>query len=166
MCYPPFHATRTYPEINFSTRTLNSENLFGNLNILNVLVKSNFTRTSNLTRTLDPENCYLPNSFSNITPQALCRSGILGEPEPCLKNWKPENLVVSPGIRARESPGVVRFGSAWGLGCRPLNDPRVGNLECSRFRSNRQVSARYSYSCPFSAILVRLQVTVLSIPLQ
>ena len=50
----------------------------------------------------------------------------LGEPWNRPKNWQSENLGVSPGIRAREWPGVTRFGAAWELGCRPLNGPRGG----------------------------------------
>jgi hypothetical protein len=53
---------------------------------------------------------YLPNFFSNVTLRALCRSGIFGMPEPCLKNWQPEYLELLLGIWARE---WRRLGAVW-----------------------------------------------------
>jgi hypothetical protein len=93
--------------------------------MLNVLVGSNFTRTSNQARTLRPKKLS-PELLPECHTAVLCRSGIFGEPGDRPKNWKPENLRVSPGVRPRESPGVVRLGGAWGLGCRALNGPRGG----------------------------------------
>jgi len=94
-----------------------------------VLVESNFTRTSNLIRTLEIEKI-ISRTPSRISLGNHCAEvEFRGEPEPGPKNLKPENLVVSPKIRLRESPGVARFDTAWGLGCRPLNGPRGGQSE-------------------------------------
>jgi len=115
---------------------LNSKSLFGNPNILNVLVESNFTRTSNQARTLRPKKLSHEPHLECHT-QSLCRSGLFGEPGDRPKNWKPENLGVSPGVRARESPGVASIGAAWGLGCRPPNGTRGGQSEGLGWPSGR-----------------------------
>ena len=108
MRFPLQHTTRTYPEIEFRNSNPGFESLFENPNRLNVLVASNFTRTSNLTRTLRPKNC-LPNSFSNVTPQALCRSGILAKdrtlPEK-LSIWKSGSAAGESGSRVAKSDAI------------------------------------------------------------
>jgi len=82
--------------------------------MLNVLVESNFTQTSNQARTLRLKKLS-PELLLERHTQSLCRSGIFGEPGDRPKNWKPEYLGMPPGIWAREWFSLVRHGG-WDAG--------------------------------------------------
>ena len=153
-------ATRTYPEIEFPDSNPEFGKLFGNPNILNVLVESNFTRTSNQARALDLEFC-LFRTLSRTSHREPCAgSKFWGNREPDRKtgNLNIWGCRLESGLENLPEWRGLRLHGGWNAGSskRPRGG-RSGNLG-GRIRVRLSPLGRLSRShraCPTSGRRVR-----------